>query len=254
MYVVYADVEWLASGGRNRNYDVRLNGGATSILGSSQNTNAGGAGQKGTSAWQTSALWQFNANDYVDLYTDTRQDKRFRYIEDGPVYNRGGLGLVKVASGVGARVSSPSGTGTLQWADEVFDVGGLFDAGSSTRLTAPSTGLYYISSQIRWAPDSEGYSQVPYIWPNSTTSYRYEIDGDNRSASIRLNGSNIIAKESRQGGIHDTRQYFETNINNHLSCIYLLNAGDYVELVLAYVGGTSHTLLSDCFFCMARLD
>lgn len=250
-YMVYADVEYYLSGGRNRDFKVRVNG-STDILSSDHNTNAGPYG--GAQRWNMSGLWKFNQDDYVELHTGAKQHTYNADYVEYDVVIRGGLGLSKVASGIGARVTSPSGPGTVQWASETFDDGGLFDSGSNTRLTAPSDGLYYIASQVRWGEDTLGLPVVPYIFPNiSPPSYTYEYDGPVRTSSIRLNGSSIIARDSRHCGTINTREYFLMKIENNLACIYLLNAGDYVELVAEHDGGTVSTLLSGSCFCMAKL-
>lgn len=250
-YMVYADVEYYLSGGRNRDFKVRVNG-STNILSSDHNTNAGPIA--GSQRWSMSGLWKFNQDDYVEMYTGALQHTYNANITEGDVVIRGGLGLSKVASGIGARVSSPSGPGTVQWGSETFDDGGLFDSGSNTRLTAPSDGLYYIASQVRWGEDAFGLPVVAYNYPNITPpSYPYEYDAPYRTSSIRLNGSGIIARDSRHCGTINTRQYFLMKVENNLACIHMLNAGDYVELVAEYDGGTVFTMLTGSFFCMAKL-
>lgn len=64
---------------------------------------------------------------------------------------------------------------TISWATEDYDVGGLFDAGSPTRLTCSADGVVQLG--------------LAAIWGSSGTGNRY--------IAIRKNGTDIIATDNR---------------------------------------------------------
>lgn len=126
--------------------------------------------------------------------------------------------------GVGARVYFAPGTeqtlttGTataITMNTERYDNGGLWDAGSPTRLTAPSDGLYAIGGSLRFA------SVV-------TTAGA-------RGIFLRINGATYIC------------QHFSAGVNNSsiplaIHSLYRLSSSDYVELMAYHTQGSDLAL------------
>ena len=59
-----------------------------------------------------------------------------------------------------ATVCADTATVTLSWTNARWDVGGFFDAGTPTRLTAPVDGLYLITAHVDWEADPNGNRKV----------------------------------------------------------------------------------------------
>lgn len=99
----------------------------------------------------------------------------------------------------------------LPFNSERFDSNSLHDTDTNnSRLTAPISGLYLISLSIDWQANTSG----------------------RRTASIRLNGTTIIANgiqaPSTDGVCTQT-----------VTTVYLLSAGDYVEARVFQTSGTT---------------
>jgi hypothetical protein len=120
---------------------------------------------------------------------------------------------------LGARVSLQSTLGignatttVVTWDTLQFDTGGFWNAGSPTVLTAPSTGLYWVSASTNWALAS----------------------GGERFAAFRVNASAVlIAFEC--SSLNDVG----ANSGVCVSALLSLNAGDTVNVaVFQNSGGT----------------
>lgn len=97
-----------------------------------------------------------------------------------------------------------------------FDTGNFHSTSANTsRLTAPTAGLYVIGAGVQWDASSAGI----------------------RAAAIRLNGSTQIVNQTVD---IDSA----TNHSHNLSTQYQLAAGDYVELVAFQTSGGALNVLA----------
>lgn len=91
-----------------------------------------------------------------------------------------------------------------------YDTGSFYSAGQPTRLTAPATGLYLITGQVRWASTS---------------------GAGIRRMVITLNGSIDIAFSDDGITTHTN------NVYHNLAILYLMTAADYVQLRVNQTSG-----------------
>lgn len=102
----------------------------------------------------------------------------------------------------------------ITWTAVVYDYGGMWDAGSPTKLTVPTgkAGLYGFGCQMQWDDNDTGIRMV-FLRVNGSTSY----------ATDRK-----VAIDSTE-----TALYTET----------YLAAGDYIEVMLLQSSGANRTVL-----------
>lgn len=125
----------------------------------------------------------------------------------------GAITTAKIGSIPGARVrhansaitTTSGATAVLTWDTVDFNVGGVWDASKTNRLTAPVAGRYLIVASVRWTANTTG----------------------RRTIAIEVNGTSQIARSNISaywtgGGDLAPEQAAQT--------IYKLNAGDYVEV------------------------
>lgn len=109
-----------------------------------------------------------------------------------------------------ANIAVATGVGTaLTFNTERYDTGNFHSTSSNTsRLTAPTAGLYTVGACVAWAGNATGV----------------------RAASLRVNGTDVIARE-----LVDIDS--ATTHTHNVSTEYQLAAGDYVEVVVAQDSG-----------------
>lgn len=98
---------------------------------------------------------------------------------------------------------------------EAWDFGGLHNNVNPTRLTAPVSGFYFIYGTAVFAPNVQG----------------------ERFALFRLNASQYIASED-----DDAISYSGEPTDINLSCVFYLNAGDFVEFNISQTSGNSMSI------------
>jgi len=115
----------------------------------------------------------------------------------------------------------------LSFDAENWDTDNIWTSGSPTELVCRTPGKYIIHGHIMWDTDSTG----------------------NRGIAVRLNGTDYIGSHRN---LASTSSYSLQNI----SCIYNLEAGDYVELMGHQNSGTTLDSKSDSMspsFSMTRI-
>ncbi len=133
-----------------------------------------------------------------------------------PAVKSGAITPSKTASFPGARVEGPSTTTvkdgeylSVAFTTAQFDVGGVFSAGSPTKLTASVTGVYVVSGHVEWTIGKPGYRQL-------------EIDGPGGRLATSLIPVAV-----------------EQFVYSTVSTIVKLNAGDSVVLVANQASGST---------------
>ena len=117
---------------------------------------------------------------------------------------------------------------TVLWDVEVFDEGGLWAVANDTRLTAPIPGIYVISGSVYWEESLANDPLTLRFRLNDTTDIHYD--------------------EMSNGG---TNWAGQTG-----TCIYQLDADDYVEMIVKQASGSDATLdirADHTWFSIAKL-
>ena len=119
--------------------------------------------------------------------------------------------------------SIPTGSGaytTILFDSERFDTANLhrIDADSG-RLTAPIAGAYLVTANVSWVADPT---------PTATTA---------RELNLRRNGSTLIARVVQLDGAANT-------VDQSVTQVVRLNAGDFVEVVVRQTSGAARDVLS----------
>ena len=139
------------------------------------------------------------------------------------------------ASATGANIHTAGGFTTTNnakvpvlWDTVSFDTASYYSAGNPTRLTAPVTGLYIVTTSLLWATNSTGERVVEFCI-NGASSSPVSVLGDSPA------------------GTSDFAQCATTLVN--------LTAGDYVEVYVFQNSGSNIGIQAGAFsnFTMAKL-
>lgn len=212
-----------------KNGSVEFNGHPTAVA---------EAGTSGMRIALSSAILEVTPGDYFELILDTESDTSIDLDQHGTHF---AIEVVEVSAApafIGARVGftadqtaqNYSTTDEIDWNDEVFDTGGLFDIGAPDRFTIQEAGYYEYGCTL----DIENITTAPRIF------------GSRKNSSDVAQGSLAQAAGITVGG--DVEMLVLT------SGPVWFDVGDYASIRLTSGGDTSITLQENgCQFWIKRL-
>ena len=129
-----------------------------------------------------------------------------------------GNGGIAAVSFISVAQSIPDTTFTaIAWPVPLFNGGGMFNAGTPTRLTAPHPGTWVFNFHLQFDSSAAG----------------------NRALQIRANGTTYLVPVDLNPGSASASTYLNLTLP-----VTLLNGGDYLEAMVSQTSGAPLNLLA----------